>query len=523
VTYGKVIHPKKGKIPLEPFPFQSHTIKQYQQHRFNIILKTRQLGLSTITAGYVAWLLTFHGGQNVAVVANKERVAQNFVKKVRTFVKNLPPWLATPIKGDNVGTLELANESKVTAHATTSDSARSESLSLLVIDEAAVIESHKVDDLWAAVFPTLSLGGNAIIISTPKGQGNWYHRQWVLAESNESDFNPIQLHWTQHPWFAEGVTYDEKGYPTSPWYEAQKRELADPRKIAQELDCDFIGSGDNVIDGETMKELEKLLEVPKETWGFDHNTWIWERPIDGEEYIVAADVARGDAEDYSAAVVIKRSTNEQVAEYKGQLPPDMYADLLVELASMYNVALLATEANNIGYATCLKIVEHRYPNIFYSMPSHFNPRNRKWMERNLTNENSMVPGFQTTAANRPLLVTALEEALRTGRVRIRSKRLYNELNTFIWKNGKAQAQDGFNDDLCMALGIGQLIIGTMLVDVENAKKRTLAMIDSFSSTQNTAPVEQQFRSVDKDPYKIQMPDGSEEDLRGWLIDMPSKG
>jgi hypothetical protein len=523
--YGKVLHPKKGKVKMEAFPFQSHTIKQYQQHRFNIILKTRQLGLSTVTAGYVAWLMLFHNGQTIAVVANKEKVAQNFVKKVRLFIKNTPTWLNCGIKQDNATELILKNDSMVGAHATTSDSARSEAVSLLIIDEAAIIDSHKVDDLWAAVFPTLSLGGNAIVISTPKGQGNWYHKQWVLAEGGESDFNPIRLHWTQHPWFASGITYDKKGYPSSPWYESQKRELADPRKVAQELDCDFVGSGDNVIDGDTMKELQQDIKQPIATWGFDNNTWIWEEPQRHEDYIVCADVARGDGEDYSAAIVIKQSTNEQVAEYKGKLPPDMYADLLVKLASMYNKALLACEANNIGYATCLKIVEHRYPNIFYSMPSHFNPRNRKWMERNLVDEDRMVPGFQTTAANRPLLISALEESLRTGRFVLRSNRLYNELKTLIWNNGKAQAQQGFNDDLCMALAIGQLIVTTLLVDVENARKRTVAMLDAFGSSQNTETIDKQFRhDAPEDPYTLQLPDGDEEDLRGWLIDrLPSRG
>ena len=526
-TYGKVIHPHKGKIPLGVWDFQSHTLQCYQQHRFNIILKSRQLGLSTITAGYVAWLVQFHAGQNVAIVANKERVAQNFVKKVRTFIKNTPSWLATSIKTDNMNTLELHNESKITAHATTSDSARSESLSLLVIDEAAVIETHKVDDLWAAVFPTLSLGGNAIIISTPKGQGNWFHRQWVIAQANESDFHALELHWTQHPEYSKDVQYDKRGFPSSPWYEAQKRELADPRKVAQELDCDFVGSGDNVIDGDTAKEIAKDITPPISTWGFDNNGWTWEEPIHGENYMISADVARGDGQDYSAAIVFKRSTNEQVAEYKGKVPPDLYADILVELAYKYNRALLATEANNIGYATCLKIVEHKYPNIFYSMPTHFNPRNRKWMERNLTDQAKQVPGFQTTSANRPLLISALEETLRTGRVVIRSQRLFNELKTFIWHNGKAQAQQGFNDDLCMSLGIGQLILTTMLVDIENAKKRTIVMLDEFGTTQNTSPIQEHNRHGNNDPYVMRLPGGEEEDLR-WLIDvdqadLPSKG
>lgn len=518
-TYGKIVHPQKGKIPLKLYEFQERTIKNFTTNRFNIILKTRQLGLSTITAGYVAWLIQFHSGQNVAVVANKEKVAQNFVTKVKYFIKNTPQWLVTSIKGNNANSIVLVNDSKVHAHATTSDSARSESLSLLVIDEAAIIDSHKVDDLWAAVFPTLSLGGNAIVISTPKGQGNWYHRQWVLAVNKESDFNAIKLHWTEHPEYAKGLKYSDNGYPTSPWYESQKRELADPRKIAQELDCDFVGSGDNVILPEILERLEKEIEQPIKTMQFgpDNNTWIWKDPEPGRNYFIAADVARGDGEDYSAAIVFDRDKNEQVAEYKGKIPPDLYASVLIKLGYYYNKALIATEANNIGYATCLKIVEEKYPNIFYSMPSHFNPRNRKWMERNLVNEDRMVPGFQTTSANRPLIISALEESLRTGKVLVRSHRLYNELNTLIWLNGKAQAQRGFNDDLCMALGIGQLILQTMLVDIENAKNKTISMIDSIGTNKNLCDIGEITQPILRDPYILPVGNGEEEDIR-WLLD-----
>jgi len=236
-TYGYVRHPQKGKIKLTLYEFQEECLRAFEENRFNIVLKSRQLGLSTITAGYIAWILTFQQGREVCVVADKQTTAQNFVRKVRLFIKAQPEWLRPTIIIDNQGSIEMKNGSKIAAVATTQDSGRSEALSLLVIDEAAIVDSNKVDDLWAAAYPTLSLGGKGIIISTPKGVGNFYHRQWERSVSQESDFTPLKYHWTQHPVYSLDMTFDDDGNLTSPWYEDQKKAMGSKKKIAQELDC----------------------------------------------------------------------------------------------------------------------------------------------------------------------------------------------------------------------------------------------------------------------------------------------
>jgi len=524
LTYGKVRHPKRGIIPFDLYDYQIECLKNYIKSDYNIILKSRQTGLSTITAGYIAWLLIFFGAKEIAVVANKQKSAQGFIRKVKLIIKQCPSWMVPRITSDNKGSIELSNLSKVDAESTTSDSARSESLSLLVIDEAAAIDTHKVNDLWAAASPTLSLGGSAIVISTPKGVGNWYHKQWESAIQGQSEFVPFTAHWSEHPEFSMGMHRDDEGNLTSPWYEAQKKRLLyNKRLIAQEYDMSFLGSGDQVIEEDVIKKLEVNLRPPIEIRGFDNNLWVWENPIQTETYIITADVGRGDGGDYSTTEVIKLSNKEQVAEYKGYLPPDMFAKFLSELGLMYNTAIIAVEANSIGLATCLKLEEIEYPNIYYSMRGAFTNRNTRQIERAFNNGTSSVPGFQTTSTTRPLAISHLEEAIRTQTLIVHSTRFISELRTFIWKNGKQEALTGYHDDLIMAMAIAMLIISTTLNDMISARESIIASIraikgysskvDDEISVSNAAFIR---RKAKENPWQIITKQGTTEDL-SWLL------
>ena len=82
-TYAKITHPLKGLIPFHLYPFQSQLLQDFEDYRFNVILKARQLGISTISAAYIAWLMVFHREKNVLVIATKFSTAANLVKKVK--------------------------------------------------------------------------------------------------------------------------------------------------------------------------------------------------------------------------------------------------------------------------------------------------------------------------------------------------------------------------------------------------------------------------------------------------------
>ncbi|NBW21501.1 MAG: hypothetical protein EBR82_77440, partial [Caulobacteraceae bacterium] len=161
--YCQIQHPKKGKIPFHLYPFQEKSLRDLRDHDYNVILKSRQLGISTLSAGYALWLMTFFGDKNILVIATKQEVAKNLVLKVKVMYENLPSWLKLPATEDNKLSLRFNNGSQIKATSSSGDSGRSEALSLLIIDEAAFISN--VEEIWISSQQTLATGGGAIILS----------------------------------------------------------------------------------------------------------------------------------------------------------------------------------------------------------------------------------------------------------------------------------------------------------------------------------------------------------------------
>lgn len=294
-NYVRIAHPTKGLINFNTFDFQDVLLKDFNDKKYNIILKSRQLGISTIVAGYCAWLMLFRREKNILVVATKFKVATNILSKVKKMLNSIPAWLKiAEIKIDNTATIELTNGSTIKASTTSvNDAGRSEALSLLVIDEAAHIDG--MDQMWMAVKPTLSAGGKCIALSSPNGIGNWFYRTYVDAEDGKNDFYPTRLPWNVHP------ERDEQ------WFQKECRNMTQ-REIAQEYGCSFLQSGETVINPEDLERIKNLTKPPKYKTGFDRNYWIWEEPKDGASYIISADVARGDSADFSVFHIINLST-----------------------------------------------------------------------------------------------------------------------------------------------------------------------------------------------------------------------
>ena len=310
-TYAKISHPMHGLIPFHLYDFQKSLLEDFEDHRFNVILKARQLGISTITAAYVAWMMMFHREKNVLVIATKFNTAANLVKKVKAIIKQLPKWLSiSEVEIDNRTSFMLSNGSQIKASSTSGDAGRSEALSLLVIDEAAHVEG--LDELWMGLYPTLSTGGRCIALSTPNGVGNWFHKIYVEAENKSNDFYPTKLPWDVHP---------DRDLS---WFEKETRNMS-KREIAQELECNFNMSGETVFAPEDIEVFSKMIRDPKYRTGFDRNLWIWEERQPENSYLISADVARGDGADYSVCHVIKLETMEIVAEYQGKTP-DIFSE-----------------------------------------------------------------------------------------------------------------------------------------------------------------------------------------------------
>ena len=189
--YYTIQHPTRGRMTFNLYPFQEKVLRLFQRHDFTIINKSRQLGISTLTSAFALWMMLFEQDKNILVLATTQATAKNMVTKVRFAYDNLPSWMQLPVLEHNRLSLRLKNGSQIKAVSAATDSARSEAVSLLVIDEAAFID--RIEDIFTAAQQTLATGGGCIALSTPNGVGNWFHREFVRAQNSENNFIPISL------------------------------------------------------------------------------------------------------------------------------------------------------------------------------------------------------------------------------------------------------------------------------------------------------------------------------------------
>ena len=482
-NYVKISHPMEGLIPFKTYDFQKELLNDFNDYRFNIILKARQLGISTITAAYAAWLMLFYRDKNIIVMATKFGTASNLVKKVKAIMKNLPSWIrVADIVVDNRSSFELSNGSQIKAISTSGDAGRSEALSLLIVDEAAHVEN--MSELWTGLYPTLSTGGRCIALSTPNGVGNWFHKTYVDAEVGQNDFFPTVLKWDKHP-------DRDKG-----WYERETRNMT-RRQIAQELECNFNTSGETVFHPDDIDRVRGIVCSPKHRTGLDRNLWIWEEYKPTNTYMISADVARGDGQDFSAFLVFKLETMEVIAEYHGKITLDFFSDLLYNTGKEYGNCLMVVENNSVGFSALEKLRDKKYPNIYYSIKSthdYIDPIQAQY-------NNSAVAGFSTTSKTRPLIIAKLEEFIRNKLITTYSKRMLSEMTTFIWNNGKPQAQRSYHDDLIMSCAIGCWVRDTALVvnkqEVEYSKAALQSVIKTSSTLNTTIPGQKGYESIQK--------------------------
>jgi len=151
---------QEGFVPFKLFEKQLEIIDGYENHRFNIVAKPRQAGVSTTTAAYAAVKVGFADPDNpekILILANKQDMAQEFLGKIKDFLAQLPRWIWG---SDYYGTSEkekksifitdskkhliLPNKSEVKAVATSKDALRGYTPTHLIMDEAAFIDDGEI-------------------------------------------------------------------------------------------------------------------------------------------------------------------------------------------------------------------------------------------------------------------------------------------------------------------------------------------------------------------------------------------
>jgi len=270
-----------------------------------------------------------------------------------------------------------------------------------------------------------------------------------------------------------------------------------------------------VVDGVILQEYkDNHCKDPVVKQGIDSNVWIWEQPDYTKNYIMSADVSRGDGTDFSAFHILEIETMTQVAEYRGKISTKDFGNLCVNVATEYNDALLVVENNNIGWASIQQIIDRGYQNLFYSSQDlQYVDVEHQLTNRYRAQDRNLKPGFSMTMKTRPLVIAKLEEYFREKAVIVHSNRLIDELFVFIYNNNKAQAMSGYNDDLVMSYGIALWVRDTALrlrAEGIELSKKTISNFGTPSQLMYTP-------GKKEDSWKIEIgPNKDNEDLQ-WLL------
>jgi hypothetical protein len=517
---------QKKFVPMNLFPDQLQLIQDYEDYNENITKKYRQAGVTTVTAAWLSKKLQFAKPENperVLIIANKKDTAVEMANKIRNFLDQWPEWINVGFSPDknSESRFRLNNGSEVKAVATSADALRGFTPTVLVFDEAAYIEAG--DDFWAASMASLSTGGKIILISTPNGYDPIYYGVYDQAIRGINDFHITDLRWFKDPRYTKDLrwvkcqdichymlnreqyddnevvlyefdmnTYqelEEQGYkPYSSWFESMSKKFKyDRRKISQELECDFLGSGDGVIPGFVQENISKnMIRVPIEKY-MQATLWQWKEPIEGHRYIMGVDVSRGDSEDFSAINIVDFDDREQVLEYVGKIPPDDLAQIAYKWGIIYGNAFIVIDiTGGMGVATSRKLQELNYKNLYIDGINTQNiwEYNAKAMEK--------IPGLNFNN-KRTQIVAAFEEQLRKG-FAVRSSRLLNELNTFVYMNGRPDHMKGSHDDAIMSMSMALYAGDICFNQLQKTESVNKAMIESWTMAERTYEPQKSFYS-----------------------------
>lgn len=548
---------QKKEVPFCLFPRQKDLIVELGKGSNVVTTKPRQAGITTTCAAYMACEMVFadpDAPQVVLCIGNTLDLAQLFLYKVRDFLLQFPLWLWADLHFDdsidlslppanknliftvcNSKELRLKNGCRVIARSSGPNASRGCSgVSRLLFDEASFIENGQ--DVYTSALPTVSTGGQIIMVSTPNGKDQLYYetcrRAKLKGTADWNNFELVEMKWYQDPRYNKHLEWtrkneatgeveiiteqclDDKGNvryepekwakldadgwkPRSPWYIKMCRQFNnDSQKISQELDVSFLGSASNVVEPEFI-EMQKNLNQrePIGTDPMEENTWIWKPPMEGHRYLMSIDASRGDAADRTALEIIDmdgidektgETIMEQVLEYHGKKTGDVVGEMAYMYGRQYGNAFCVVDCvGGTGDACILTLRNLGYKNLYYDDPDMKNYMIQREVSSLRADVDGRLPGFHTNAVRYQML-TAFANLVKTNQFKIRSKRVLAELDTWIYKGkeGRIDHQDGAHDDTLTCLAMGLWVMNTNLKKIEANKNRDIMMMKAWVTANN---------------------------------------
>ena len=435
-NYIKIISLDLGLVPFDLYPFQADMVNKFHDNRFNIAKLPRQSGKSTVVTAYLLWYSIFNDNVNVAILANKAATAREMLQRLQLSYENLPKWLQQGVVNWNRGALELENGSKIMAASTYASAVRGMSFNIIFLDEFAFIPTHIADEFFSSVYPTISSGKSTkvIIISTPKGM-NMFYKLWHDAELKRNEYVTTEVHWSEVPG------------RDALWREQTIANTSE-EQFNQEFECEFLGSVNTLITSTKLKIMTYEEPLTKNA-GLD----IYEEPVEGNQYVMTVDVARGLTKDYSAFLVFDTTTIPYriVAKYRNNvIKPMLFPNVIHQVALSYNHAYIMAEVNDIG-GQVADILQYdlEYDNLLMCA---MRGRAGQVVGQGFSGSKTQL-GVKMSTTVKKTGCSNMKTLIETDKLVFQDYDIISELTTFIQKGQAWEAEEGCNDDLAMCIVI----------------------------------------------------------------------
>lgn len=443
-----------------------------------IILKARQMGISTYTTGRVFWKSYFNAHNKSVVMAHDSATSDALFNMSRATIQYMSDDFRPEFKKSNAKEIMFEhNDSGYRLYTAGSPEAgRGTTPTIAHLSEVAFwVHAEKI---LAGLFQGISQadGTEVIIESTANGVGNPFHKLWVDAVNGVNEYIPIFVPWFLMPEYRrttpEGFSPNEIEVGLKEKYGLDNDQLywrrlkiaeSGESKFRQEYPATpeeaFVVSGSNVFNVEKLQSLipQPILasrEFNAEAREFQDaprgGLHIFKWPHFEDAFVIGADTSLGVGRDYSSAIVMN-SKKEICALYRNNyIDPSKFGDLLFYLGRYFNNALLAVESNSMGIATLNRLVQMKYVNLYYQTKI-----------ANISKEESTRMGWRTSSASKPAIIGFLKSAIENDELWIPSPIIINEMMTYVaTDDGKTEAVTGGNDDTVIATAIALEVLRT---------------------------------------------------------------
>lgn len=435
-------HPMKGRQKIELYDFQYGLIENYHKYKKSVNMISRQMGKTTVAAGYLLWYAMFVDDATILIASNKYDGAQEIMHRVRYAYESIPDHIRAGVKSYNKRSIDFDNGSRIVATTTTENTGRGMSLSLVYLDEFAFVEPNIAKEFWTSLSPTLSTGGKCIITSTPNTDEDQFADIWfganklVDSHGNETEigvngFRPYISTWSAHP------DRDQA------WADSEMAALGEDRFL-REHECQFITFEETLINPVKLAQFESMQPIRKT------GQVRWYSEIRSSmTYVVSLDPSMGTGGDNAAIQVLELPSLVQVAEWSNNKSPieeqvRTMRKILEELYEHGKPELYwSVESNSLGEAALVVIRDTGEENFPGTMLH--DPKNR------LQGKTGRRAGFVTTNKSKLEACAKLKFLLESGRLKLNSKGILSELKVFVSRGNTFEARIGQTDDLIMSL------------------------------------------------------------------------